>query len=231
MPGATTQMWSFESNKATLADAASATEMALRPTRSIILYNRHKLIENTPQACTWFAFDDNNSRHVLPVGTPLVVDVDSLANVSHMLTYGGAPVYTLDATRLGVPDVQVPWARWVNPPARKKYKGVISTALHASPSKPKLKGFMLGIKSGMRSKRTTDIRHVHTVVSGRTFITTEELEDGGDEIKTGTIIEKWGRRMRVLVRNDNLTLVNLSPAPLEFDAHFDARPLLHLVHI
>ena len=217
VPGATTQMWSFESNKATLADAASATEMALRPTRSIILYNRHKLIEDTPQACTWFAFDDNNSRHVLPVGTPLVVDMDSLANVSHMLTYGGTPVYTLDAARLGVPAVQVPWARWVNPPQRKKHKGVISTAPRASSPRPTLEGFMLGIKSGMRSKRTTDIRHVHTVVSGRTFISTEELEDGGDELTTGAIIEKWGRRMRVLVRNDNLTLVHLSAGAVDFN--------------
>lgn len=220
VPGATIQMWSFEANKATLADAASATDMALRPTRSMILYNRLQLIETTAQACTWLPFDDKESRNVIPVATPLIVKPHTLDNISHSLTYGGTPVYTLDVERLGIPDTKTPWSRWVNPPLRKKHKGAIKTNLYPNPTQDPLQGFMLGVKSGIRSARTHELRHVHTVVAGRVFVSTAELEKGETQVKQGSIIEKWGRRMRVLVRNDNVTLVYLNAAPVEFDAHF-----------
>ena len=165
------QMWSLDANKATLADAASATEMAVLPKRSMILYNRRQLIETTPQACSWFPFDDGGSSHVLAPGTPLVVNLKSTKDVSHELTYNGGTVYKLNFDKIGQPLSRVPIARWAQPPLAKRRKGAVMVT-DSVVCNPSYDGFLLGVASGMRGQHAHQLRHVHAVVAGRTFIST-----------------------------------------------------------
>jgi len=208
-------MWSTSASNATLAAAANATDIKVRPSASIaVRYKRRKLIETSLETTVWFTFASAGAAGAAaPPATPLLVTLHGVSGVADQISLGGNVLYKDPLKRPGRDPCNSDRVVWID-----------GTQLEDTPSAPTVtpNPFLLGLVGPLRQVATPDVQYVHAVVAGRTFVETAYLQTHtANPITPGASLTLHGRRLVVLVVNPKVCLCCLHAVPVDF---FQAGP-------